>query len=73
VYESYADLASGAWTSVKIVVSGVRAALFVNNAEQPCLIVNDLKLGESRGQIGLWIGAGTEAHFTEVVVEGIDS
>jgi hypothetical protein len=44
VYESYADLASGAWTSVKIVVSGVRAALFVNNAEQPCLIVNDLKL-----------------------------
>ena len=73
VYESYADLESGAWTSVKIVVSGVKAALFVNNAEQPCLIVNDLKLGESRGQIGLWIGAGTEAHFTEVVVEGIDS
>jgi hypothetical protein len=68
VYESYADLVPGEWTALKIVVSGVRAQLYVNGADQPCLIVNHLKLGESRGQIGLWIGAGTEAYFTQVVV-----
>lgn len=69
VYESYTDLVSGEWTLIKIVVSGVRAQLYVNNAEQPCLIVNDLKLGETEGQIALWIGAGTLAHFSEIVIK----
>lgn len=69
VYESYTDLVPGAWTPVKIVVAGVQAQLYVNGAEQPCLVVNDLKLGHTRGQIALWIGAGTEAHFSSVVVK----
>ena len=69
VYESYTDLVPGAWTPVKIVVSGHRAELYVNRAEQPCLIVNDLKLGATRGQIALWIGVGTEAYFSTVVIK----
>jgi hypothetical protein len=67
VYESYTDLVPGAWTPIKIVVAGMRAQLYVNDSEQPCLVVNDLKLGETSGQIALWIGAGTEAHFSTVV------
>src|SRR5688572_33379506 len=55
VYESYTDLVPGEWTKVKIVVSGVQAQLYVNGAEQPCLIVNDLKLGHIEGLIALWI------------------
>src|SRR6266850_216860 len=47
VYESYADVFPGAWTKMRIVVEGTRARLFVNGADQPCLIVNDLKLGNS--------------------------
>lgn len=69
MYESYTDLVPGAWTPVKIVVSGIRAQLYVNGSEQPCLIVNDLKLGEAQGQIAFWIGAGTEAYFSSVVVK----
>lgn len=69
IYESYTDLVSGVWTPIKIVVSGVQAKLYVNRAEQPCLVVNDLKLGETQGQIGLWIGSGTEAYFSTVVVK----
>jgi len=72
VYESYVDLVTGEWTKIKIVVSGVRAQLYVNSAEQPCLIVNDLKLGETEGRIALWIGAGTEAHFSNVVVKPLE-
>lgn len=71
VYESYTDLEPGAWTPVRIVVSGVRAQLYVNGAEQPCLVVNDLKLAETRGQVALWIGAGTEAYFSNVVVKQV--
>lgn len=69
VYESYTDLVSGEWTKIKIVVSGIRAELYVNGAEQPCLIVNDLKLGNAEGGIALWVGAGTEAHFSDVIVK----
>jgi hypothetical protein len=69
VYESYTDLVTGEWTKIKIVVSGMKAQLYVNGADQPCLIVNDLKLGETSGAIALWIGGGTEAYFSEVIVQ----
>ena len=68
VYESYADLETGAWTHVKIEVSGGRARLFVNGATQPALVVNDLKRGVTSGAIGLWVGPGTEAYFRNLYV-----
>jgi len=69
VYESYADLEAGAWTKMKIVVSGTRARLYVNGAEQPCLIVNDLKNGETRGQIGIWAHTTTDGYFSNLTVK----
>ena len=68
VYESYVDLEPGVWTKMKIVVSGTKARLYVNGAAQPCLIVNDLKLGETEGQIALWAVDGTEAYFSNLQV-----
>ena len=69
MYESYTDLVPGVWTPIRIVVSGIRAQLYVNNSGQPCLVGNDLKLGETQGQIAFWIGSGTEAHFSSVTVK----
>jgi hypothetical protein len=66
VYESYTDLVAGAWTKIKIEVTGRRAQLYVNGADQPCLIVNDLKLSATEGAMALWIGGGTEGHFSDV-------
>ena len=68
-YESYVDLVSGEWTHLKVVVSGTDARLYVHDAEQPALIVKDLKLGASEGAIALWIGAGTEGHFANLQVD----
>ena len=68
VYESYVDLEPGVWTKVKIVVSGTKARLYVHGSDQPVLLVNDLKLGESHGAIALWIGPGTEGYFADVAV-----
>jgi len=65
-YESYADLVPGEWTKIKIEVSGVTARLYVNDAPQPVLIVNDLKHGDSEGAVALWIGLGTEAYFANL-------
>jgi hypothetical protein len=68
VYESYVDIDPEAWTKIKVVVSGSKAQLYVNGADRPCLIVNDLKLGASRGQIALWSGSDTEAYFSNLTI-----
>lgn len=69
VYESYVDIEEKAWTTVKVVVSGTKAQLYVNGADQPCLIVNDLKLGESHGPVALWAGSDTEAYFSNLRIK----
>ncbi|HWM93940.1 MAG TPA: hypothetical protein VN493_24495 [Thermoanaerobaculia bacterium] len=67
-YESYVDLVPGEWTKLRIQVSGTTARLYVHGAEQPALIINDLKLGKSKGAVGLWVGQGTEGYFTNLRV-----
>jgi len=67
-YESYVDLAPGDWTHVRIQIAGKRALLFVNDAKEPTLVVNDLKGTVDKGSIALWVGPGTIAHFAELKV-----
>ena len=67
-YESYADLVPGQWTQMKIQVAGSHARLYVNGAEQPTLMVNDLKQSPVNGAIALWIGPGSIAHFADLKV-----
>jgi hypothetical protein len=68
-YESYVDLVPGAWTRMRIEVSGETASLFVHDAAQPTLIVNDLKHGaDLAGGIGLYIDNGTEGFFRDLRV-----
>jgi hypothetical protein len=42
-YESYADMALDEWITMKIVVRGRAAKLYLNGQQQPSLLVNDLK------------------------------
>ena len=65
-YETYVDLVAAEWTRVKIEVRGEKARLYVNGVEQPTLLVNDLKQGQSKGSVALWIGPGTLAHFANL-------
>jgi len=67
-YESYVDLAAGAWTRMKVQVAGTTARLYVNGAREPCLIVNDLKLGPAHGSVALWVGSDTVAYFSNLTV-----
>src|SRR5262245_26696361 len=70
-YESYVDLEPGVWTRYRITVEGTKARLYVHGAAQPCLIVNDLKLGDSSGGVALWIGPGTEGYFTGLKIQAV--
>lgn len=69
VYESYSDLESGTWTKIKITVTGTQARLYVNGADQPALLVNDLKLGETHGQVALWAHWTTDAYFSDLTIK----
>jgi hypothetical protein len=68
VYESYADMAEGEWTHMKIVVHGAKAVLYVGRSAQPCLLINDLKLGDTQGAIALWGGSGPVGYFTNLTI-----
>lgn len=70
VYESYVDLETGVWTHLRVTVKGAHAQLFVNNAPQPALIVNDLKQAPASGGVALWIGTETEGFFRNLKVIG---
>ena len=63
VYESWVDMQPGEWTHMRLVVHGTDASLYVNRAENPCLVVHDLKLGDVEGSVGLWMGQDTEGYF----------
>jgi hypothetical protein len=62
-YESYVDLQPGVWTKYRIEINDRKARLYVNDAEQPSLIVNDLKLDPREGGVALWVEPGTEGYF----------
>ncbi len=68
-YESYADMTLNEWITLKIVVQGQEAKLYLNDAKQPALIVKDLKHGAGgSGGIGLWVDVGTEGYFTDLKI-----
>jgi hypothetical protein len=67
-YESYVDLQPGVWTKYRIEVEGRKARLYVHGAEQPCLIVNDLKLEPQDGGVALWVEPGTEGYFSDLKI-----
>ena len=69
IYETYGPTKPGEWTKLKIIVKDSQALLFVNDASEPTLIVNDLKMGaDISGGIGLWVGSWTLAHFRNLQI-----
>jgi len=72
-YENPAPIAPSTWHTVRLEVEGEVAQLFIDDGAEPVLVVNDLKLGaENRGQIGLWVGPGTDAFFRNLTVTTFD-
>ena len=68
-YESYADMTLNEWITMKVVVNGAEAKLYLNGAKQPTLLVKDLKHGAgTSGGIGLWVEVGTEGFFTNLKI-----
>src|SRR5712691_11833064 len=55
-----------AWFHARVVIANPKVSVFVNDAKDPCLVVNLLNDRKS-GRIGLWVGnnsGGDFAHFS---------
>ena len=68
-YETYADVEPDEWTHLRFDVSGIIARFCVGTAEQPVLIVHDLKRGpDAHGTVELFVGVGTGGHFRNLSI-----
>jgi hypothetical protein len=67
-YESYVDIQPDVWAKLTIVVSGRHATLYVNDAPQPTLVVNDLKGPMTHGRVALWVGPESVGYFSDLVI-----
>jgi len=52
------------WFHVKIEVKDTRARLFINDPENPVLIITELAHGLSKGTVGVWGPADGSAYFS---------
>lgn len=53
------------WISVRIVVSGTKAAVYIGDQSKPSVLIPELKRGASLGGVGLCSGGGyAPAHFS---------
>ncbi|HUN81806.1 MAG TPA: hypothetical protein VMV81_09890, partial [Phycisphaerae bacterium] len=53
------DIPKATWFHVRLEVTGAQARLFVKDMEKPALEMTDLKTGIQKGQLALWVLAGT--------------
>ena len=68
-YEAYTDMEMNKWITMRIEVKDAQAKLFINNNQQPSLIVNDLKHGaNTSGAIAFWVETGTEGFFKDLKI-----
>jgi len=55
------------WFHVRIVVERPRVSVYVNDAKEPSLVVEELS-GRTGGGIGLWVGPGQGGHFANLEI-----
>jgi hypothetical protein len=68
-YESYSDMEMNKWITMRSEVKDTQAKLFINDNQQPAMVVNDLKHGaNASGAIGLWVEIGTEGYFSDLKI-----
>lgn len=64
-FETYADVGLDEWITMRIEISGRRAALYLNGQKHPSFIVSEMKGTAEAGSIGLWVDIGTEGYFKD--------
>jgi hypothetical protein len=68
-YERGANIAPATWIRFRLEISGSQVKAYINDEKEPALTVDDMKLGNKSGKIGLWLDDGTAAYFSNIKIE----
>ncbi|EOH96105.1 hypothetical protein UAY_03015 [Enterococcus moraviensis ATCC BAA-383] len=72
-FEGPADIGLDEWISLKAVIHGAKGTFYLNDNEEPALVVDNMKHGaDARGAIGFFVDIGTEAFFKDLKITAID-
>ena len=72
-YEAKADIDMDEWVHIKAEIAGAAARFYVDDMEQPALVVDEMFGGaEARGGVGLYVDNGTQGHFKNLKVTCAD-
>jgi hypothetical protein len=55
------------WFHVRVVVASPKVSVFVANAKEPTLVVDQLS-DRRKGSVGLWVGNGSSGDFANVKI-----
>lgn len=55
------------WFHAKIVIERPKVSVYVNDAKEPSLVVEELSDRKDRG-VGLWVGPGQGGHFANLKI-----
>lgn len=68
-YEAPVDIGLNEWINLRAVIEGSRAEFYVNDCDEPILVVTDMKHGANHvGDVGFFVDIGTEAFFKDLKV-----
>lgn len=67
-YENAADIGLNEWIQLKAIIKGSHGTFYVNDMDNPVLDVSDMKLGDSSGNIGIFVDIGTEGYFKDIEI-----
>lgn len=56
-----------AWFHVRVVIASPKVRVFVNDAKEPSLVVNQLS-DRKKGQVGLWVGNTSGGDFANITI-----
>ncbi len=72
-YEAPVDIDLNEWIQLKAVIQNNVARFYINDMDNPVLVVNDMKHGNDlKGSIGFFVDIGTEAFFKDLKITYLD-
>jgi hypothetical protein len=61
------------WFHLKIEISGTQARVFLDNANEPSLVINEFQQGDSKGAIAIYGSYPGQTHFSNFSFESNDN
>lgn len=71
-YQAKADIPLTGWFHVRAVVKGRTLTVYLNNAEQPAMVRDDLDTSLAAGSVGFWLGNCSSGAYRNLTVRALE-